>query len=116
LKKYLGASMNTDKIVGLVGLLIAVLMAVGVTIPYGSLLLLACGCVFGYYTPAEFQVRVILSALALTAFASAMAAVPEIGSYLEAIVGNIGKTAQGAAILIILRNLSKRLTPVQPAA
>ena len=33
--------MNTDKIVGLVGLMIAVLMAVGVTIPYGSLLLLA---------------------------------------------------------------------------
>ena len=67
---------------------------------------------FGYYTPSEFQVRLIVSAIALTTFASALVAIPEVGSYLAAIVGNIAKTAQGAALLIILHNLSKRLTPV----
>lgn len=108
--------MNTDKIVGLVGLLISVLLALGIVIPYGTLLLLICGLVFGYYTPAEFQVRVILSALALTTFASVLNAVPEVGSYLMAFVGNVGQTAQGAAILIILRNLSKRLTPIKASA
>jgi len=112
---FIGATMNTlntDKIVGLIGLLIAVLVGIGVAIPFAPLLLLVCGLVFGYYTPSEFQVRVIVSAIALTTFASALVAIPEVGSYLAAIVGNIAKTAQGAALLIILHNLSKRLTPV----
>jgi hypothetical protein len=112
---FIGATMNTlntDKIVGLIGLLIAVLVGIGVAIPFAPLLLLVCGLVFGYYTPSEFQVRLIVSAIALTTFASALVAIPEVGSYLAAIVGNIAKTAQGAALLIILHNLSKRLTPV----
>jgi len=105
-------TLNTDKIVGLIGLLIAVLVGIGVAIPFAPLLLLVCGLVFGYYTPSEFQVRLIVSAIALTTFASALVAIPEVGSYLAAIVGNIAKTAQGAALLIILHNLSERLTPV----
>jgi hypothetical protein len=69
------------------------------------------GFVFGYYTPAEFHVRVIVSALALTTLEEVLTAIPEVGSYLASIVGNIGQSAAGAALLIILRYLAKRLMP-----
>jgi hypothetical protein len=108
---FLGASMNADKIIGLIGLAIAVLAGIGVAIPYAPVLLLVCGFVFGYHTPSEFQVRVLVSSIALTMFASALAAIPEIGTYLQDIVGNIAINAQGAALLIVLKNLSKRLMP-----
>jgi len=102
---------NTDRTVGLIGLMIAVLPVVGVPIPYAPLLLLVSGFVFGYYTPAEFHVRVIVSALALTTLAEVLTAIPEVGSHAASIVGNIGQSAAGAALLIILRNLAKRLMP-----
>lgn len=107
---------TTDRIVGLLAVLIALLSGIGVTIPLGPLLLLVGGLVYGYYTPTDHHLRVVVAALALAAFASGLQAVPEIGVYLEAIVGNIAKVAQGAALLIILRNLYKRLMPASHVA
>ena len=43
--------------------------------------------------------------------ANALAVVPEAGGYLEAIAVNLGKFAQGAALLIILRNFYLHLMP-----
>ena len=104
--------MNTDKIVGYMGLLIAILVGVElVAIPYAALLLLISGFVLGYYTPSEAQVRVLISAVALTMFDTVLAEIPEIGIYLKDIVANIAISAQGAALLIIMRNLYKRLKP-----
>ena len=105
--------LNIDKTVGLLGLLIAVLVGIGVTIPYSMLLLLVCGGVYGYHTSGEFHVRVIVSALAITYFASALAVIPQVGEYLGAIVANIGKFAQGSALLIILSNFYLRLMPIK---
>ena len=107
--------LNIDKTAGLLGLLIAVLVGIGVTIPYSVLILLVCGGVYGYHTSSEFHVRVIVSALAITTFASAFAALPEVGGYLEAIVANIGQFAQGSALTIILCNFYFRLMPVKAA-
>jgi hypothetical protein len=44
-------------------------------------------------------------------FGTALAEIPEIGIYLQDIVANIAISAQGAALLIIMRNLYKRLKP-----
>jgi hypothetical protein len=107
--------LNIDKTAGLLGLLIAVLVGIGVTIPYSVLILLVCGGVYGYHTSSEFHVRVIVSALAINTFASAFAALPEVGGYLEAIVANIGQFAQGSALMIILCNFYFRLMPVKAA-
>lgn len=104
--------MNTDKIVGYIGLLIAILVGVElVAIPYAALLLLIAGFFLGYFTPSEAQVRVIISSIALTMFAPVLAEIPEIGIYLQDIVASISISAQGAALLIIMRNLYIRLKP-----
>ena len=104
-------TLNIDKTIGLLALLIAVIAGIGVTIPYSVLLLLVLGGVHGYHVSSDSQVRVIVTALAITAFASALAVVPEAGGYLEAIAANLGKFAQGAALLIILRNFYLHLMP-----
>ena len=104
--------LNIDKTVILLGLLIAVLGGIGVAIPYSSLLLIAFGCAHGYHTASMFHVRAIVSALAITAFASSMAVIPEVGGYLEAIITNIGKIAQGSALFIIFHNMYLRMRSI----
>jgi hypothetical protein len=54
---------NINKTVGVVGFLIAVLVGIGVTIPYSVLLLLVCGGVYRYRTSDEWHIRVIVSVL-----------------------------------------------------
>ena len=108
-------TLNIDKTIGLLALLIAVVAGIGVTIPYSVLLLLVLGGVHGYHASSESHVRVIVTALAITAFASALAVVPEAGGYLEAVAVNLGKFAQGAALLIILRNFYLHLMPNKAA-
>jgi hypothetical protein len=102
--------MSVQKILGLVGLLVAIVGAF-VSIPYATLILLVLGLIIGYSIAAEHHVRVIVSALALYAFSGAFLAVPTIGTYLQAIVANIGQLAAGAALTIILVNVYNRFKP-----
>jgi hypothetical protein len=101
---------SIEKIIGLIGLLIAIVAAF-VDIPYFAFALLVLGLVVGYWIAREDHVRVIVSALALNAFAHHFGAVPAIGDYLASIIANIGLLAAGAAILIVLRNIYVRFMP-----
>lgn len=108
--------MNAAKIIGLVGVILAVVLSVGVEIPFSLELLLIFGLVYGFFTLDENNVRVILSAVTLTIFTevshpSALGAIQQIGGYLHTFVANIAIIAEGAALLIIFRNLFKRLMP-----
>jgi xanthine/uracil permease len=102
--------MNVQKILGLIGLLVAIVGAF-VTIPYIGLILLVIGLIIGYSILGEHHVRVIVSAIALSMFAGAFSAVPSVGSYLQSIVANIGGMAAGAALAIILINIFNRFKP-----
>ncbi len=83
-----------------------------VAIPYIGLILLVIGLVIGYSIVGEHHVRVIVSAIALSMFAGAFTAVPsDAGTYLQAIVGNVGELAAGAALSIILVNIYNRFKP-----
>jgi hypothetical protein len=99
--------MSFQKILGLVGLAVAVVGAF-VSIPYAALVL---GLVIGSSIAGEHHVRVIVSALALSAFAGAFGAVPGIGNYLTSIVSNIGALAVGVALTVILVNIYNRFKP-----
>lgn len=107
--------MSIDRILGLIGLLIAIVAAF-FAIPYVALALLVIGLIVGYSIAREDHVRVIVSALALTAFAHNFDAVPSIGSYLASIIGNFGLLAAGAAIMLILRNIYARFVLAGKAA
>ena len=102
--------MNLQKILGLIGLALAVVGAF-VAIPYGAAILLILGLVVGTNILAEHHVRVMVSALVLTGLANLFDSIPGLGTYLTTIFANIGVLAAGAAFMIILRNLYARFKP-----
>ena len=102
--------MNIYKIVGLMGVLIAIVDGF-VNIPYATPLMAIAGVVVGLSVVAEHHVRVIVSALALRALAASFGDIPSVGGHITAIIGNIGVVAAGAALLIIMRNMIDRMKP-----
>lgn len=102
--------MNVYKIVGLVGVALAIVAAF-VNIPYAEPLMAIAGLVVGVSVAGEHHVRVIVSALALHMVANAFNGVPGVGPSITAILGNFGVLAAGTALLIIVRNLYGRLKP-----
>jgi hypothetical protein len=98
------------KIVGLVGVLVAIVAAF-MTVPYAEPIIAIAGLVVGISVAGEHHVRVIVSALALHTVAGAFNGVPGAGPSITAILGNFGTLAAGAALLIIVRNMYERLKP-----
>ena len=102
--------MTVYKIVGLLGLLLAIIAAF-VNVPYAEPLMAIAGVVIGVSVAGEHHVRVIVSALALHLVANAFNGIPTAGPVITAILGNFGILAAGAALLIIVRNMYERLKP-----
>ena len=102
--------MNPFKIIGWVGILIAVVGAF-VDIPQAGLILLVLGLVGGYAMAAEDHVRVLVTALVLAGLAGQLMLIPWFGEYLTRIFQNAGVFVAGAALMIITRNVWKRYKP-----
>ena len=102
--------MNLQKILGLLGLVLAIVGAF-VAIPYAAAILLILGLVVGTNILADTHVRVMVSALVLTGLANLFEAIPGAGTYLASIFASIGVLAAGAAFTIIVRNLYARFKP-----
>jgi hypothetical protein len=101
-----------DKIVGLIGIAVAILSAF-VTIPHVFLILVIAGLIVGFWVASADHVRLILTALALAAFAVYFAPAPYVGKYIAAILNSGGNMAMGAALMAILLNLYERYRPAQ---
>jgi hypothetical protein len=102
--------MKIMKILGLVAVAAAIVGAF-VAIPSLATLLVILGLIGGFSIDGPDHVRVIVSALALTALAGTLNSIPAVGSYLTAIVSNLGVLASGTVITIILRNIYNRFKP-----
>ena len=100
--------MKIMKILGLVAVAAAILGAF-MTIPSLATVLVILGLIGGFTIDGPDHVRVIVSALALTALAGTLNNIPSVGSYLTSIVSNLGLIVSGAAIMIILRNVYNRI-------
>jgi len=99
---------NIYKIVGIVAVLLAVVAAF-VNIPYAAVILAILGVVVAFNVPADAQVRIIVSALALRALAGTFDGIPAAGPSLTSIIGNVGSVLAGIALLIIFRNIYNRM-------
>ncbi len=107
--------MSIDKIVGLIGIAVAILSAF-VTIPHVVMILVIAGLIVGFWVASADHVRLILTALALFLFAPNFATAPLVGKYITAIMMSGGYMAMGASIMAILRNLYERFRPASKAA
>ncbi|HEY1889108.1 MAG TPA: hypothetical protein VGG63_01785 [Steroidobacteraceae bacterium] len=101
--------MNIHKIVGIIGLLLAIVAAF-VNIPYAMELMAIAGVIVAINIAAEDNVRVIVSAIAIPVVAGLFNGLPTVGVHVTAILTNIGYVLGGAALLIILRNIWRRVT------
>lgn len=103
--------MNTEKILGLIGLAIS-LVGAFVAIPQAGLILVVAGAVVGAVVNRDDSVRIIVSAIALGATAAhTLDVVPAVGTYLSAIVGGLAQFSAGAAVVLIARNMVMRFKP-----
>ena len=102
--------MKIMKILGLIAVAASIVGAF-VTIPNLATVLVILGLIGGFGIDGPDHVRVIVSALALTALAGTLNNIPSIGGYLTNIVSNLGVLASGASIMIILRNVYNRFKP-----
>ncbi|HEV2228014.1 MAG TPA: hypothetical protein VGR86_03595 [Steroidobacteraceae bacterium] len=107
--------MAIDKIIGLIGIAVAVLSAF-VTIPHVYLILVIAGLIVGFWIATADHVRVILTALALFLFAPNFGTAPYVGKYMQAIMMSGAYMAMGAAVMAILRNLFARFWPASKTA
>jgi len=101
---------SIDKIVGLIGIAVAVLSAF-VSIPHVFTILVIAGLIVGFRIAKEDHVRLILTALALFLFAPNFGTAPYIGKYLQPMFISGAYMAMGAATMAILRNLYDRFWP-----
>ena len=101
--------MNTEKWWN-IGVAIAIVGAF-VAIPQMATVLLVAGLIVGVFVIGDHHVRVMVTAVVLTGLAGTFNAVPTVGTYLSAILANIGVLVVGVAVMIILRNIYARLKP-----
>ncbi|HET7809980.1 MAG TPA: hypothetical protein VFL16_05355 [Steroidobacteraceae bacterium] len=102
--------MNIEKIVGIIGIAVAIVGAF-VAIPQMAVVLLVAGLIVGIFVIGDQHVRVLVSALVLAGLAHSFDVVPSVGSYISAILTNISLVVTGVAVMIILRNIYARLKP-----
>ena len=102
--------MKFQKILGLIAVALAIVGAFA-AIPNLATALVIIGLIVGFSIDGTDHVRVIVSALALTALAGTLNNIPAVGGHLTNIATSLGVTASGVAITIILRNIYARFKP-----
>jgi hypothetical protein len=106
---------SIDKIVGLIGIAVAILSAF-VAVPHLFAILVIAGLIVGFRVAAADHVRLILTAFALLLFAGPFVHVPYAGKYIVAILTSGSYMAIGAALMVIVRNLYEHFLPASKAA
>ena len=107
--------MAIDKIVGLIGIAVAIVSAF-VTIPHVFLILVALGLIVGFWVASSDHVRLIVTTFALLIFAGYFTPAPYVGKYIATILASGGYLAMGASLMVILRNLFDRFGPAPKTA
>jgi hypothetical protein len=104
-----------DKIVGLIGIAVAILSAF-VPVPHVFSILVIAGLIVGFWVDSADHVRLILTAFALLLFAGTFAHASYAGKYIATILTSGSYMAMGAALMVILRNLYEHFRPASKAA
>ena len=108
--------MSIEKIVGLIGIAVAILSAF-LNIPHVFAILVIAGLIVGIWVAPADHVRLIVTAIALLLFAAPFFHMPYAGKYIATILTSGSYLAIGAALMVIVRNLYEHfLSAPKPAA
>jgi len=103
--------MGPAKIVRIVGVALAVAVALIPAIPMGGLILAIAGLAVGYYVSADNRKNLFLMVIVLASGAAgAVDAIPGIGAYITDILGSLEALLAAAAVTVIVMVVKERLS------
>jgi len=103
--------MSPAKIVRIVGVALAVAVALIPAIPMGGLILAIAGLAVGYYVSADNRKNLFLMVIVLASGAAgAVDAIPGIGGYITDILGSLEALLAAAAVTVIVMVVKERLS------
>lgn len=103
--------MGVDKIVKLVGVIVAVVAGLMGGFPQSVLVVTLLGIAGGWFTAAEDRQRLLIAALALIAVQGALGGIPAVGEYLTSALGGLSSLFNAAAATAIVLGTIDRLKP-----
>jgi hypothetical protein len=102
--------MGVDKIVKLVGVLVAIVAAF-VAIPYSDLVVVLLGIAGAWYIAEDDRSRFLIAAVALTLAQGGLDAIPTVGPILTTALGGLNGLFLAAAATVIVLGTIDRLKP-----
>jgi hypothetical protein len=108
--KQRGKKMGVDKIVKLVGVLVAIVAAF-VVFPYSAALVALLGIAGGWFTAEEDRQRLLIAALALIAVQAGLGEIPAVGGYITTALGGLSGLFNAAAATCIVLGTFERIKP-----
>jgi hypothetical protein len=102
--------MGVDKIIKLVGVLVAVVAAF-VAIPYSGLLVALLGIAGAWFIADEDRSRFLIAAVALNVAHGGLDAIPTVGPMLTTALGGLNGLFLAAAVTVIVLGTVDRLKP-----
>ena len=103
--------MGVDKIVKLVGVLVAVVAGLMGGFQYSDLLIVLLGIGGGWFTAEEDRQRLLIAALVLIAASGAFGPIPAVGEYLTGALGGLSSLFNAAAVTAIILGTIERIKP-----
>ena len=102
--------MGVDKIIKLVGVLVAIVAAF-VAIPYSALLVALLGIAGAWFIAEEDRSRFLIAAVALTFAQGGLDAIPTVGPMITTALGGVNGLFMAAAATVIVLGTVDRLKP-----
>ncbi len=102
--------MGVDKIVKLVGVLVAIVAAF-VTIPYSAVVVALLGIAGAWFIAEDDRSRFLIAAVALSIAHSGLDVIPTVGPWISTALGGLNSLFLAAAATVIVLGIIDRLKP-----
>ena len=103
--------MGVDKIIKLVGVLVAVGAALMGGFPYSDLVVVLLGVAGGYFIVEDDRSRFLIAVVALALVQGSLGAIPAVGGFLTMALGGLSSLFNAAAAAVIVLGTIERLKP-----
>jgi len=103
--------MGVDKIVKLVGVLVALVAGVIGGFAYSALLIAILGLAGGWFIEKDDRMRFLVATVALIAVQGTLGVIPEVGSYISGALGGLAALFSAAAVTAIVVGTVEAVKP-----
>lgn len=103
--------MGVDKIIKLVGVLVALVAGVIGGFAYSAVLIAVLGLAGGWFIEKDDRMRFLVATVALIAVQGTLGVIPEVGSYISGALGGLAALFSAAAVTVIVVGTVEAVKP-----